>query len=123
MKKEFLVILIILCFVAFWRPVYALDVQKIDDTGFYLTEVAPSFSEGLVWCAVRGEADTTGIKYGYLNSKGEVAIPFQFDYASDFQCGLACVIKDNVLCYCDKNGNIVISTGQNIHDLERQCDS
>ncbi len=47
-------------------------------------------------------------KYGFLNEKGEVSIPFIYDNARPFEEGLACVSKDGLYGYIDKKGKIVI---------------
>jgi Copper amine oxidase N-terminal domain./KWG Leptospira. len=45
-------------------------------------------------------------KYGYINKNGQVVIKPQYDFASNFSEGLACVEKDGILSYIDCNGNV-----------------
>jgi WG containing repeat len=65
----------------------------------------PHFKEGLA-------AFTQGNKYGYINSDGKIIIPAQFDWAYNFQEGLAQV--GNVVGthkkygYIDRTGKLVI---------------
>jgi|GEM_PF-1510341 len=47
-------------------------------------------------------------KYGYINRKGELIIPFIYDNALDFKEGYASVEKGDKYGYIDKEGNIVI---------------
>ncbi|NYR10875.1 WG repeat-containing protein [Psychrobacter sp. BI730] len=48
-------------------------------------------------------------KYGYIDPKGEIVIPFQFDFSGQFSEGLAQVIKDGKTSYINKKGSEVIS--------------
>ena len=56
------------------------------------------FSEGMA--AVKKDG-----KYGYINTKGELVIPCQFGYASDFIEGTAVVVKDDGMPYCILNSD------------------
>ena len=47
-----------------------------------------------------------------------MAIPFQFDYAGDFQQGRACVVQNGRIGYIDKTGQVVISTNMSPEELE-----
>lgn len=60
------------------------------------------FSEGLA--AVKKDG-----KFGYINTKGELVIPCQFGYASDFIEGTAVVAKDDGMPYCilNRDGRVV----------------
>ena len=82
----------------------------IDETGQILTTKGYSFismyqhSRAMV-------ADTVkdgNYRYGYLNKEGNVAIPLQYETASDFKDSLAVVkIKEGKFALIDKHGNIV----------------
>lgn len=117
-KKMRYMIAVVTCllFLLTVAPAYALDVQEVEDLNSeygLIYAVAPSFSEGLAWCAADSSLATppkSGVKYGYLDTNGQVAIPFQFEHAGDFQEGLAYVVKDGKIAYIDKTGKIVIST-------------
>lgn len=61
------------------------------------------FSEGLA--AVKKDG-----QFGYINTKGELVIPCQYQYASSFKEGLACVVKDeedNNISFIDAKGEIL----------------
>ncbi len=48
-------------------------------------------------------------KYGFLDSKGNVAVPFEYEYAHyNFSGGLAAVKKNGKWGFVDKNGKLVI---------------
>ena len=64
---------------------------------------ALDFSEGLA-CVMSNESG----KYGYINRKGVLVIPHQFDEASSFSCGLAKVKQNDLWGYIDYWGRIVI---------------
>ena len=52
-------------------------------------------------------SDSTGL-YGYINEKGKMVIPAQFDYAYGFSCGKAKVRFDNFrYAFIDRQGNIL----------------
>lgn len=63
-------------------------------------ELAP-FSEG--YAAVK-----RGMKWGYINTKGEEVIACSFDNAGFFSEGLSAVCQDERWGFIDTNGNIVI---------------
>lgn len=46
--------------------------------------------------------------YGFLNRKGEIAVPTKFQYVGFFNEGLAAVVENNLFGYIDKEGNYVI---------------
>jgi hypothetical protein len=59
------------------------------------------FSEGLI--PVKANASN---KYGFVDTSGEVAVPFRFDLpVLPFSCGLALTQNGE---YIDKNGEVVI---------------
>ena len=62
------------------------------------------FSEGMA--AVKKDD-----KFGFINTKGELVIPCQYQYAGQFKGGLACVVKD------EENNNIsfIDATGKMLH--------
>ncbi len=58
------------------------------------------FTEGLQVLVKKG-------KYGFLNEAGEVAIPFEWDYAENFVDGLCYVEKDGKMAYLNHDGLVV----------------
>lgn len=48
------------------------------------------------------------VKWGFINDKGEEAIPIRFDQTRDFSCGLAAVRNGNVWGFIDKSGKQTI---------------
>ena len=44
-------------------------------------------------------------KYGYIDEKGDVVIPYVFELAGDFNDGLACVTQNHIDYYINKNGD------------------
>lgn len=48
-------------------------------------------------------------KWGYINTKGDVVIPFGFDHARPFSEGLAPVAIKKLFGYINKDGRLVIS--------------
>ncbi len=48
--------------------------------------------------------------YGYVNSKGEIVIKPQFEFAYDFSENLAMIRDNEKLAYIDRSGNIVLQT-------------
>lgn len=61
------------------------------------------FSEGMA--AVRKDN-----KFGFINTKGELVIPCQYQYAGSFKDGLACVVKDegdNNISFIDAKGKML----------------
>lgn len=76
-------------------PSFTEAVHKYD-------ELYP-FSEGLA--AVKKNE-----KFGFINTKGELVIPCQYQYAGSFKEGLACVVKDeedNNISFIDAKGEIL----------------
>lgn len=45
--------------------------------------------------------------YGFIDSNGEIIIPFEFEKASDFKGGYASVVKDGVSYAISQNGNLL----------------
>ena len=50
-------------------------------------------------------------KLGYINTSGKIVIAPKYSYARDFSEGKAMVVVDNKVCYIDKTGKVIISTG------------
>lgn len=76
-------------------PSFTEAVHKYD-------ELYP-FSEGLA--AVKKNE-----KFGFINTKGELVIPCQYQYAGSFKDGLACVVKDegdNNISFIDAKGKML----------------
>ena len=48
---------------------------------------------------------------GFINRKGEVVIEPLFDYGEDFENGLALMVKDNILVYINRKGDVVWTGG------------
>ena len=59
------------------------------------------FSEGLCVAAI-------GEKYGYLDTNGKTAIPFDYEDAYNFSEGIACVKQNGKYGFIDKKGNTVV---------------
>lgn len=70
-----------------------------------LTDIAcahsPSFSEGLV----KAQAPSTKM-WGYLNKKGEWALPPKFDEAHEFNSGLALIKQGDQSLFINKSGKV-----------------
>jgi len=61
-----------------------------------------AFSEGL--CRIRKNN-----KYGFIDMKGNIVIPFQFDYVRDFEDGYSVVLVNGKYGAIDKSGKYIIS--------------
>lgn len=61
------------------------------------------FSEGLALVS-----DTNG-RFGYIDTKGNLTIPYQFDYASEFQNGMATFRLGGKWGIIDKKGKIILN--------------
>lgn len=62
--------------------------------------------------------DNTTHMWGYINAKGKMVIPAQYDEANGFSCGYALVRKGNQSHYIDKHGAIQYSfNGTNCHSF------
>lgn len=64
-------------------------------------ENAQNFSEGLAAVQLKG-------KWGYVNKKDTISIPYQFDWANSFSEGLASVKIDGKYGFIDKTGRFKI---------------
>ncbi|MFT9850591.1 WG repeat-containing protein, partial [Aneurinibacillus sp. REN35] len=53
--------------------------------------------------------ESTGV-FGYLNAKGEFAIPAQYSQGYAFSNGLAAVELDDGFAYIDKSGKVALQT-------------
>lgn len=61
------------------------------------------FSEGVARVAKTINGKT---KHGYINTRGEIVIPFDFDAATSFKDGWAVVTKDSTQFFIDRKGNL-----------------
>lgn len=92
---------------AFYDGLAYTDTGYIDKTGNVVINsdeysvIFRDFSDGLA-CVKKNE------KYGFIDTKGNVVIDFQYDKAFDFSEGLACVSKNDKYGYIDKKGNVII---------------
>jgi len=82
-----------------WRYIDIHDRQIFSET----FKGAGCFQEGLA--CVRDD----NRKYGFINTKGNLVIPYLFDDALGFSEGLACVKIDGLWGYINRSGKIVIS--------------
>ncbi|MBQ7062250.1 MAG: WG repeat-containing protein [Bacteroidales bacterium] len=71
------------------------------------TSIGP-FVDGLA-------AFSVGERYGFINTKGEIAIPLQYDYAWGFKNGLSVVIKDGQHMLIDQHGNVKLKLNNNVY--------
>lgn len=85
----------------------------IDKDGSY--EVPPTLSDTMLMSAFsEGLACVAGPngKFGYIDRSGTPVIPYQFEYARSFSCGLALIKENAQWAYIDTSGTIVITIGQ-----------
>lgn len=75
-----------------------------DDT-YVAHELTPEGDKTLLWPAL----DTTNNMYGYINEKGEIAIPGRYDTAFCFSCGLAFTANNYLGSFINPKGEIVAS--------------
>ena len=61
-------------------------------------------------------------KCGFINTKGEEVLPFEYDYAESFIDGTAYVIKDKKLLVIDKKGNVLEEESIDSEELEEYLD-
>jgi WG containing repeat len=66
-------------------------------------ETPEHFSEGLSPATEHG-------KWGYVDRKGKIVIPFQFEYASPFDAGMARVVLNRKAFFINKRGSRVTPT-------------
>lgn len=80
----------------------------------YVAEVPPNFTEGLI--GVQALPGEWGSPYGFMNTKGALAVPMKYHYVTPFQHGYASVfrIEDDVTTYAliDTEGTEVLSSAQ-----------
>ena len=82
------------------------DYKFIDRTGKFVPEPSPlHYATGEPGELIPFRKDDVA---GYLDAKGEVVIPPQFQVASTFSEGLACVCKGGLFGYIDTRGEWVI---------------
>jgi hypothetical protein len=82
------------------------DYKFIERTGKFVPEPSPlHYATGEPGELIPFRKDDVA---GYLNAKGEVVIQPQFQVASTFSEGLACVCKDGLFGYIDTRGEWVI---------------
>ena len=73
-------------------------INPVGDGGIAQIQYADYFSEGIACVKKDG-------KWGYINTKGEEVIPFEYEEAKLFSEGLAPVKKDGIWGYVDMKGN------------------
>lgn len=78
--------------------IYDRQGNKVGESHYALWD---DFSEGLI-VAQKGE------KFGFVDSTGKVAIPFDYEWACAFQNGVAWVQKKGLYGFIDKSGKTVI---------------
>ena len=76
---------------------YLIDLDDLDHIRYDHEELFP---DGLL-CLFHED------RFGYLNDKGETIIPFHYDYAEQFNRGLAYVLEDEIGHYLDAAGTVV----------------
>lgn len=77
------------------------------------------FSEGLMPVA---KGNDLKAKCGFINTKGEEALPFEYDYAESFIDGTAYVIKDKKFLVIDKKGKVLEEETIDADELEEYID-
>lgn len=78
-----------------------------------------TFSEGLMPIA---KGNDLKAKCGFINTKGEEVLPFEYDYAESFIDGEAYVVKDKKLLLIDKKGNVLEEERIDADELEEYLD-
>jgi len=79
------------------------------DTGFW--QHGPpfaGFSEWLAPVAIQDGDDWRDRRYGVINTRGEIVVPFYFDWIGLFNDGLAPVMLNDLYGFIDSEGNIII---------------
>lgn len=79
-------------------------------------EAGYSFKSGLCWVKLDN-------KYGFINGKGEMVVPAEYDFASDFSNGLALVnkgrrVSENIEDYIPGKYGFIDSTGKLVVPLQ-----
>lgn len=77
------------------------------------------FSESLMPVA---KGNDLKAKCGFINTKGEEALPFEYDYAESFIDGTAYVIKDKKFLVIDKKGKVLEEETIDADELEEYID-
>ena len=77
------------------------------------------FSEGLMPVA---KGNDLKAKCGFINTKGEEVLPFEYDYAESFIDGTAYVIKDKKFLVIDKKGKVLEEETIDADELEEYLD-
>ena len=77
------------------------------------------FSEGLIPVA---KGNDLKAKCGFINTKGEEVLPFEYDYAESFIDGTAYVIKDKKFLVIDKKGKVLEEETIDADELEEYID-
>lgn len=78
-----------------------------------------TFSEGLMPVA---KGNSLKAKCGFINTKGEEVLPFEYDYAEGFIDGEAYVIKDFKFLVIDKKGEVLEEEILDVDDIEEYLD-
>jgi hypothetical protein len=78
-----------------------------------------TFEEGLMPAA---KGNDLKAKCGFINTKGEEVLPFEYDYAESFIDGTAYVVKDKKLLLIDKKGNVLEEERIDADELEEYLD-
>ena len=97
--------------------VMASCVGKQDNDVDDVVEITPSFTDAVhqydeLYPFSEGLAAVKkNDKFGFINTKGELVIPCQYQYAGSFKDGLACVVKDEE----DNNISFIDAKGKMLH--------
>ena len=112
-KRKIAQIVLVVIVMIFSASVFPL--QLVDDRGpFGLIDregkiVVPPIYDHIGFFSMEGLAPVVlNGKAGYINPKGEIAVPIQFDSAGNFVRGLALVKMNGMLGYIDASGAFVI---------------
>lgn len=90
-----------------------LDGKRLTDYNFDYME---SFKEGVAVIGFCGQG------YGYIDTAGKIVIPTKYEYAGNFNCGRAKVIKNGKLYFIDKSGNETPMETVSGKNYEEVCD-
>jgi len=88
-----------------------VDVALIYDVCLGFFQHGPPFqrfSEGLAGVAVQAGDDSQSRVYGFIDWRGDVAIPLQFQWVEPFNQGLATAWLDSNAGVIDREGNIIV---------------